>query len=136
MRLNNDTYRSLNESINRVQNPQAALDEAMEYTAALEEVLLSLCEELNIDPQTLVEGVLDEGVLARVGKKLQRAGQTVSAKVKKAYALADGQRLGDSTLTPRDRLKELKWERREKARAAKRKELTKQKRMGKTNKTQ
>ena len=42
-RFNNKTYRSLNESISHVQNPQAALNEALEYNAALGAVLLSLC---------------------------------------------------------------------------------------------
>jgi hypothetical protein len=55
-RFDHDTYRSLNESIAHVQNPQAALDEALEYTAALEEVILTLCEELGLDPQAVLEG--------------------------------------------------------------------------------
>ena len=55
MRTNHNTFRSLNESIARIQNPLAALDEAMEYTAALEAVLLALCEELDLDPQALLE---------------------------------------------------------------------------------
>ena len=56
-RFTTNTYRSLNESIARVQNPQAALDEAMEYAALLEEVLLALCEELGLDPDALLEDV-------------------------------------------------------------------------------
>jgi hypothetical protein len=56
-RFDHDTYRSLNESISHVQNPQAALNEALEYTAALEEVLLALCEELGLDPDALLEDV-------------------------------------------------------------------------------
>ena len=57
MRTNHNTFRSLNESIAAVQNPQVALDEAMEYTALLEEVLLALCEELELDPNALLEDV-------------------------------------------------------------------------------
>jgi hypothetical protein len=56
-RFDHDTYRSLNSSISQVQNPQAALDEALEYTALLEEVLLALCEELDIDPEALMEDI-------------------------------------------------------------------------------
>jgi uncharacterized protein (DUF3084 family) len=56
-RFDHDTYRSLNESIAHVQNPQAALNEALEYTAALEAVLLSLCEELDLDPRDLMEDI-------------------------------------------------------------------------------
>jgi hypothetical protein len=55
MRFNNANYRSLNESINQVQNPHAALNEAREYSAALEEILLALCEELEIDLDSLLE---------------------------------------------------------------------------------
>lgn len=68
-RFTNDTFRSLNESIARVQNPQAALDEAMEYTAILEEVILSLCEELDLDPQALVEDAVTAGRKSELSKK-------------------------------------------------------------------
>ena len=78
-RFNTDTFRSLNESISRVQNPQAALDEAMEYTAILEEVILSLCEELEIDPQALVEDVMTAG-RAREHIAAVRAAKTSTAK--------------------------------------------------------
>jgi hypothetical protein len=44
-RLNNKTYRSLNESISQVQNPQAALDEALEYVSFLEGIIDTLCEK-------------------------------------------------------------------------------------------
>jgi hypothetical protein len=57
-RFNTNTFRSLNESIARVQNPIAALDEAMEYTSILEAVILDLCEALDLDPQALVEDAL------------------------------------------------------------------------------
>jgi hypothetical protein len=57
-RFNTNTFRSLNESIARIQNPQAALDEAMEYTSILETVILDLCEALDLDPQALVEDAL------------------------------------------------------------------------------
>ena len=91
-RFNNKTYRSLNESISQVQNPQAALNEALEYNAALEAVLLSLCEELDLDPRDLMEGVartgtangLDEGMIKRVvgkiAKKVKRFGQSIRGK--------------------------------------------------------
>jgi len=55
-RLTTQKYSSLNKSITSVQNPEAALQEALEYTAVLETVILSLCEELDLDPQELVEG--------------------------------------------------------------------------------
>jgi len=125
-RFNHDTYRSLNASINGVQNQPAALDEmaqtparakemgkriaaerdpkkkaylkqwdagekvsnrtygtkgriikahrpgshqeAVEYTAALEEVLLALCEELGLDPQALMEDVFDSPTSAAASR--------------------------------------------------------------------
>jgi hypothetical protein len=67
-RFDHDTYRSLNESISQVQNPQAALNEALEYTALLEEVLLALCEELDIDPQALMEDVFDSPTSAAASR--------------------------------------------------------------------
>ena len=54
-RLDNTKHLSLNESIAYVNSPQRELDEAVEYAAALEDLLLALCEELEIDPDALVE---------------------------------------------------------------------------------
>jgi hypothetical protein len=77
MRTNNDTYRSLNESINAVQNPQAALAEAMEYASALEAVILALCEELDLDPQAILEDLQtperDYEMYSSIRKKKQAA---------------------------------------------------------------
>lgn len=55
MRFNQNTYRSLNESINEVQNPQVALDEARDYAALLEGVLADLCNEFDLDPDAVME---------------------------------------------------------------------------------
>ena len=55
MRTDNDTYRSLNESINAVQNPQVALHEAQEYASVLEAALEFVCEKLEITPDELME---------------------------------------------------------------------------------
>jgi hypothetical protein len=56
-RFDHDTYRSLNESISQVQNPQAALNEALEYASFLEGILDTLCEELGLDPQAVMEDI-------------------------------------------------------------------------------
>lgn len=56
-RFTNTEYRSLNESISHVANPALALAEAEEYAALLEETLVALCEEMEIDPQELVEDI-------------------------------------------------------------------------------
>ena len=91
-RFNTNTFRSLNESIARIQNPIAALDEAMEYTAALEEILLALCEELDLDPNELMEDIFDNSRSAsvsreniKIAQKQEKAGQKpkgFAAKVK------------------------------------------------------
>ena len=81
-RFTNDTFRSLNESIAAVQNPQAALDEAMEYTAILEEVILSLCEELELDPQALVEDIMTAERQKELAGKMKKQGKTTQAEYK------------------------------------------------------
>jgi hypothetical protein len=104
-RFDNDTYRSLNESIEQVQNPQAALNEALEYASALEEVLLSLCEELDLDPQALMEDIQtpererEMRPLMRKARKQQAAAQKKGERDRRAdKILAKGWR-EDSNLT-------------------------------------
>ena len=94
MRTNHNTFRSLNESIARIQNPIAALDEAMEYTAALEAVLLALCEELDLDPQALLEDLQtperDHEMYSSIRAKKQAAG---AHRLKAKTAAADARKL-------------------------------------------
>ena len=52
MRFDNTKFRSLNETISHIDQPQTAVDE---YTELLESVLLALCEELELDPVALLE---------------------------------------------------------------------------------
>ena len=52
MRFDNTKFRSLNETITHMNEPQVAVDE---YTELLESVLLALCEELELDPNELLE---------------------------------------------------------------------------------
>jgi len=89
-RFNTNTFRSLNESIARIQNPIAALDEAMEYTSILETVILDLCEALDLDPQALVEDVMTTerekelaGKIKKQGAKTQAAYTKVEDRLKK-----------------------------------------------------
>ncbi len=93
MRFNNTNHRSLNESITKVQNPQVALDEALEYTAMLEAVILDICEELEIDPDALVE---DAFTLGRV-KEHRKAIKSAKAARDKSYKKDKdaAQRLGE-----------------------------------------
>ena len=91
MRFNANNHRSLNESIARVQNPQAALDEALEYTAALESIILSICEELEIDPDELMEDMAytaarEKELDSRISKLFTRSPDSKVAK--KVDALA------------------------------------------------
>ena len=51
MRFDNNKFRSLNETITHMNEPQVAVDE---YTELLESVLLALCEELELDPNELL----------------------------------------------------------------------------------
>jgi len=73
-RFNTDAFRSLNKNIAAVQNSQAAIAEAMEYTSALESVLLALCEELEIDLNSLLEDLQTterEEEMTKIGNKLR-----------------------------------------------------------------
>lgn len=89
-RFNTNTFRSLNESIDKVQNPQAALNEALDYTAALEEIILALCEELDIDPSCLLEDLQTperEEEMRKTGERLRR--NISRAKTRKQLDAAD-----------------------------------------------
>lgn len=96
-RFNTDTFRSLNESIARVQNPQAALAEAMEYTAALEAVILALCEELELDPQALVEDIMTVERQKELAGKMKKQGAKTQAEYEKTKKLRDQGRLKGDT---------------------------------------
>jgi len=74
-RLNIEKYSSLNESIANVQNPEAALQEALDYTSALETVILSLCEELDLDPEELVEDAMTMAREREHVKKMEKQGK-------------------------------------------------------------
>ena len=79
MRFNNTNFRSLNESINEVQNPQWALDEALEYADTLEEVILSICEELETDPDELVEMAMTVARERELSKAIKAQGRKTQA---------------------------------------------------------
>ena len=71
-RLTNTKHASLNESIAYVNSPQRELDEAREYALALEEVLLALCEELDIDPHALLEDLQTPARKREMDKQIER----------------------------------------------------------------
>jgi len=88
MRFNNNNFRSLNESINFVQNPYQELDEALEYADTLESIILSICEELEIDPDELVEDVMTDSRLKELVKK-----RNTTAKKNQSYSTAADDRI-------------------------------------------
>ena len=74
-RLTNTKHTSLNESIAYVNSHQRELDEATEYAAQLEDLVLALCEELELDPQALVEdaaGVLQSTGASRLSRRIRQ----------------------------------------------------------------
>lgn len=79
MRFNSTNHLSLNKSIAKVQNPHQTLDEALEYTAALESVILSVCEELDLDPDKLVEDVMTAARERELKKKITAQGKKTQA---------------------------------------------------------
>ena len=66
MRFDNTKFRSLNETISHIDQPQTAVDE---YTELLESVLLALCEELELDPNALLEDFQTRGRYLQVDPK-------------------------------------------------------------------
>ena len=81
MKSRSDIYLSLNESINEVQNPQIALNEAQEYASVLEEALEFVCEELEITPDELFEMAMTAGRVRQLGGKVNKQ----AYKTAKAY---------------------------------------------------
>ena len=63
-------YKSLNESILSVTNPQSKLVEEREYTELLETIIVAIANELNIPPQELIEGFLKEELSEGLRKKI------------------------------------------------------------------
>lgn len=91
-RLTNTKHVSLNESIAYVNSPQRELDEATEYAHALEDILLALCEELDIDPETLVEsaeGVLKSTAASRLSRRIRHGIRKAGDKIHRAVTGTD-----------------------------------------------
>lgn len=74
-RLTNTKHVSLNESIAYINSPQRELDEAHDYALALEEVILALCEELELDPQALVEDIMTTAREKELRGKIAKSGR-------------------------------------------------------------
>ena len=80
MRFSSKQYRSLNEAINNVQDPQYYTTE--EYTELLESVLLALCEELELDPNELLEDFETPGRAAESKKAIKNLSRTRARRLK------------------------------------------------------
>ena len=87
MKSKSDIYLSLNESINEVQNPQIALNEAQEYASVLEDALDFVCEQLEITPEELIEMAMTAGRATEHRKAI------AGAKTKAAAIKAQRQRI-------------------------------------------
>ena len=80
MRFNTDKFRSLNETISHIDQPQIPADE---YTELLESVLLALCAELELDPDVLLEDFQTPERAAEMKTKRKRS-QAAQLKLKAA----------------------------------------------------
>ncbi len=78
-RFTHNEFRSLNESISHVANPAAALAQAEEYAALLEEALVALCAELEIDPVELMEDAMTPARMDQSRAKLKKLVQARKA---------------------------------------------------------
>jgi len=72
-------------------NLHEQIDEIREYTAALEAVLLSLCEELGLDPQALMEDIQTPERAAELKSKIMKL-RTKFAKTGGSQRVADAHR--------------------------------------------
>ena len=79
MRFNTDKFRSLNETISHIDQPQVPADE---YTELLESVLLALCAELELDPDVLLEDFQTPERAAEMKTKRKRSqgGKVIKSK--------------------------------------------------------
>ena len=79
MRFDNTKFRSLNAAITHMNEPQVAVDE---YTELLESVLLALCEELELDPNELLEDFETPGRAAESKKAIKNLSRTRARRLK------------------------------------------------------
>lgn len=79
MRFDNSKFRSLNETITHMNEPQVPADE---YTELLESVLLALCEELELDPNELLEDFETPERAAESKKAIKNLSRTRARRLK------------------------------------------------------
>jgi len=111
-RFNNNTHCSVNKSIDRVQNSQRT------YVSVLEEIVLHLCEKLNLNPDKLIESAIEgkkfKTTVSEESEKIDEAGLMKLTRLGKAYDRArigsrglsnpeNKKRLGDAYFSMRDK---------------------------------
>ena len=104
MRFDNSKFRSLNETISHMNEPQVAVDE---YTELLESVLLALCEELELDPNALLEDYQTPeraDQTDRLRMRTRKAAQAAARKYEQAKTLAQYEKESPKTYGSKGRV--------------------------------
>ena len=105
MRFSSKQYRSLNEAINNVQDPQYYTTE--EYTEILEDLVEALCEELDVDPNQLLEDYQTPERAAqtdRLRMRTRKAAQSAARKYEQAKSLAQYEKESPKTYGSKGRV--------------------------------
>ena len=104
MRFDNSKFRSLNETISHIDQPQISVDE---YTELLESVLLALCEELELDPNELLEDYQTPeraDQTDRLRMRTRKAAESAARKYEQAKTLAQYEKESPKTYGSKGRV--------------------------------
>ena len=104
MRFDNANFRSLNATITHMNEPQVPVDE---YTELLESVLLALCEELELDPNELLEDYQTPeraDQTDRLRMRTRKAAQAAARKYEQAKTLAQYEKESPKTYGSKGRV--------------------------------
>ena len=104
MRFDNANFRSLNETISHIDEPQVLTDE---YTELLESVLLALCEELELDPNELLEDYQTPeraDQTDRLRMRTRKAAEAAARKYEQAKTLAQYEKESPKTYGSKGRV--------------------------------
>jgi len=104
MRFDNANFRSLNETITHIDEPQVSVDE---YTELLESVLLALCEELELDPNELLEDYQTPeraDQTDRLRMRTRKAAEAAAKKYEQAKTLAQYEKESPKTYGSKGRV--------------------------------
>jgi len=104
MRFDNSKFRSLNETITHMNEPQVSVDE---YTELLESVLLALCDELELDPNELLEDYQTPeraDQTDRLRMRTRKAAEAAAKKYEQAKTLAQYEKESPKTYGSKGRV--------------------------------